>query len=133
MLIESSTCDIYTTQPAGQASSFSNKTLLAPSPTSTQNTLNDPFFCSCVCCHEYKWRSAVHIVEPGSARLTDRVDLEYVMEKNPLFFVKLGSYWICQTCSNSPGVPKLCAKSNLCPWEDVPSQLLTLNLVSRHF
>ena len=44
MLIESSTCDIYTTQPAGQASSFSNKTLLAPSPTSTQNTLNDPFF-----------------------------------------------------------------------------------------
>ena len=88
----------------------------------------DPCY-SCISCHEFKFRPSVHRVEPASVVLSDRVDLKVVTE-NPKLFVKLDSHWICQTCSSSVRVPKLCAKNHPCPWEGVPKHLLNLNLVN---
>ena len=68
--------------------------------------------------------------QPDSEDLLDKVDVDFVTRRHKEFFVKLDRYWICKLYNSSP-LPKLCAKNNLmCPWKDVPDQLLPLNPVS---
>ena len=84
---------------------------------------------SCICCHELKWKFGVQHGDPNSEEFSERVDRQYVMEKHPGLFLKLGKYWICKACKSSKE-PRLSAKTNLaCPWEDVPSGLMPLNEV----
>ena len=106
-----------------------------------QNTLTDrstfekegrygPIF-PCVSCQQLNWYTAVS-VEGLETLLVDFVDIQHVHENTHLFR-KQNRFFLCRPCKKDleeGKCPKLSTKNYLeCPWLEVPSHLLSLNLV----
>ena len=61
------------------------------------------------------------------------IDRHYISVKHRDLFVKQDKFYICRTCKqaiSSGKQPKMNANNSLlCPWEEVPPHLLTMNEV----
>ena len=87
----------------------------------------------CIFCHEFNWKynssvvKDIHQIQPGL------LNHDYVLSKNIKLFIKLDCLWMCSSCKSSVVSnkrPKMLATDDLlCPWEDVPRELLKLNEV----
>ena len=106
-----------------------------------QNTLRDretfekegrygPIF-PCVSCQQLNWYTGVSI-EDLDKLPADFVDIQHVYE-NMCLFRKQNRFFLCRPCKKDleeARCPRLSTRNYLqCPWLDVPSRLLSLNLV----
>ena len=90
----------------------------------------------CVCCNQLKWQSSVVSLEKDELLLlpSSCIDVEHV-NVNAHLFTKLDKFYLCKSCKEdlfNGQQPKLSTKNRLlCPWKDVPSELLRLNEVRK--
>ena len=94
-----------------------------------------PIF-ACVSCHETNWEANTIRIEDITTVSLEYIDLNYVSVVHRKLFFKLGAFHLCKLCKRSIDtfkIPKRCAKNLLlCPWEDVDTEILSLNEVSHH-